>query len=482
MKKSWGLTIVFAALLGIVSAVYFLSSPPSTTPVEKLSDRVLGDLTSERVTKIEVARKDGTSLTFERSTDPLGEYWRLAGTRSPAAELALVQQMLFGLDRFLKAGALEPGKPESAPDLTGLADPRLTVTFVSAGRRDVLRFGKPPPTNGTVVCYQHEGDPKIYLVGVDTFEAFNKPAAQYRARQLVRYQPHRAIRVEMERRFERAPKKKSDPPTTEYEISAMDRFEEGSERGWYLTKPHREKLDDHRVAALVTELANLPASDYQEPGPAKEQGLDEPDLRVRIFLNGEPKPIEVHFGAETDHGRKRWVTAVGSGEVALTESFRYGQEIPNQRSSLRTTTIFTFSQDIVKTFAVEVKDLGKVVVERRELKKEGDAVGTLKWEVVEPAGLRVDQERVEAFVTAVLSQQIVSFLGAQDFKYVGLDPAPIQLRIETRQGKKHEYGFSGTSKGFMRKEGIEEIFEVRPIPPTRRWRPTRTRSGACWRS
>src|SRR5207237_8664162 len=111
MNKSWKLTAAFAAVFVTLSAVYFFSSPPATTKKEDLDPRVLENFPAERVSKIEIDRK-GTLLAFEKATDSVGEYWRMAGLSSHAAEPALVQQMLFGLDRFLKAGALDPGKPE----------------------------------------------------------------------------------------------------------------------------------------------------------------------------------------------------------------------------------------------------------------------------------------------------------------------------------------------------------------------------------
>ncbi len=458
MNKSWRLTAVFAGLLAVLSAVYFLSKPPATTPTAELESPRVVDLLAERVSKIEVDRK-GTALTFERATDTVGEYWRIAGAKSHAAESSLVQQMLFGLDRFVKAGALDPGKPETAPEITGLGDPRMTVAFTADGRREVLRFGKSPPTNTTAVFYQREGDPKIYLVSVDTFEAYNKPLFQYRAKALARYSPHRIAKVLLEFKFLR-PQGKGKPDLVEYERSTMERFEQGMERGWYLTQPHREKLDDHKVQALVTGLASLQAGEYQPAGDPKEQGLDEPQARVSLWMAGDERPIVIHFGGLAERGKKRWVCQPGAGEVALYDSFRY-DELPVQRNHLRISAIFPFSGELVKRLELEAKDLGKVVLERRELKKEGEAVGTLKWEVVEPKDLRVESERLEAFVGQVVVQDILGFLGAQDFKLVGLENPPIRLTVVTKEGKTHSCGFSVAAQGFMRKEGVDEIFEVR---------------------
>jgi hypothetical protein len=460
MNKSWRLTAAFGAALVILSAAYFLSNPTATTPMTQLSERVLPDLASERVTKIEVTRKDGGALTFERSSDVVGECWKIAEQAGHAAEPALVQQLLFALDRYVTVGALEPGKPETAPELTGLADPRLTVAYsVGPSRREVLRFGKQPPTNTTAVFYQHEGDPKIYLVGVETYDAFVKPALQYRAKNLVRYAPHRINKVELSCKFLR-PQGKDKPPVVEYENSVLERYEEGAERGWYLVSPHKERLFDHAVAQLVTSLADLQAGDYQPAEGLAEKGLTEPEVKVALYSAGDAKPVQVHFGALAERGKKRWLWSPGSAEVALYDSDHY-DDLPLQRSTLRVRVIFPFSAELAKHLEVEAKDLGKVVLDRKELKKEGDPVSTWKWEVIEPQGLKVEPERLEAFASALLTQEFSGFLGAQDFKLVGLDAPPVKVTVVTKEGKVHACGFAASdSHGFLRKEGVDEIFEV----------------------
>jgi hypothetical protein len=355
---------------------------------------------------------------------------------------------------------LDAGRPETAPELTGLADPRLTVAYSAGpGRREVLRFGKQPPTNTTAVFYQHEGDPKIYLVGVETFDAFNKPALQYRSKNLVRYAPHRINKIEMSYKFLR-PQGKDKPPLIEYEHSVLERYEEGAERGWYLVSPHKERLYDHSVAQLVTRLADLQASDYQPAENLKEKGLTEPEVKVALYAAGDAKPVEVQFGTPTDRGRKRWVWSPGSAEVALYDSNFY-DELPLQRSTLRVRVIFPFSSELVKRLEIEVKDLGKVILDRKEQKKEGETLSTWKWEVVQPDNLKVESERLEAFVGAVVGQEITGFLGEQNFALAGLEPPPVQLTVLTKEGKQHVCGFAASdSTGFLRKEGVNEIFEV----------------------
>lgn len=462
MNKSWKLTAAFGAVLVVLCAVYFLSSPPATTPIEKLDDRVLPGLTSDQVSKIEVVRKEGGALSFEKTQDVVGEHWRIPEQGNHAAEPAMVQQLLFALDRYVKTGGLDAGTPATAPELTGLSDPRLTVTYTAAGnRREVLRFGKQPPTNSTAVFYQKEGDPKIYLVGIETYDAFTKPALQYRAKNLVRYAPHRVNRIALEYKFIR-PQGKGKPDLIEYEKSVLERYEEGAERGWYLVSPHKERLFDHSVAAMVTKLSDLQAGDYQPVGELKDKGLSDPEVKVALYAAGETKPVEIHFGAPAERGRKRWVWSPGAAEAALYDAARY-EEIPLQRASLRVRVIFPFSSELVKHVEVEVKDLGKIVLDRKEQKKEGEPVATWKWEVVQPDNLKVESERLEAFVAAIVTQEIAGFLGAQDFKMAGLDPGPVKLSVTTKEEKTHLCWFSGSkAQGFLRKDGVNEIFEVRP--------------------
>jgi len=460
MNKNWGLTAGFAVVLVVLSAVYFFSSPPATTSKEVLDPHVLVGLTSDKVTKIEVLRREGGALTFETAKDPMGDHWVIVEQGRHAAEPAMVQQLLFSLDRLVKTGSLEPGKPETKPELTGLSDPGLTVTFTASGRKETLRFGKQPPTNTKAVFYQHEGDPTIYLVGVETYDAFLKPALQYRAKALARFSPHKVHKVALEFKFIR-PQGKGKPDVIEYEKSVMERYEEGAERGWYLTQPHRERLYDHSVAALVTRMADLQAEDYQPAEDLKAKGLDEPQVKVALYSLGEEKPVEIHFGALADRGRRRWVWMPGGSEAALFDSNRY-DEIPLQRSKLRISQIFPFSAELVQRLTIEAKDLGKVVLERKEQKKDGEPVATTKWEMIEPAGMKVETERLEAFVAAIVVQEITGFLGTQDPKLAGLDPAPVRMEIVTKEGKKHVCGFSLSAQGFLRKEGVDEIFEVRP--------------------
>jgi len=103
----------------------------------------------------------------------------------------MVQQLLFGLDRFVKAGSLDPGRPETAPGADG---PR---------RAPADGYVRVPPPDGSpalrkAAADEHErrllparGRSEDLLVGVETYDAFIKAGAAVPREALARYAPIR---------------------------------------------------------------------------------------------------------------------------------------------------------------------------------------------------------------------------------------------------------------------------------------------------
>lgn len=459
---SWKATAVLGALLAVALGAYFLRGPgpgstdsggPNTGPQK---NRLFPDILSDRVAKIEILRKGETVTAIDRASDSAGDYWRLAPPIDKPAEPPVVQQMLVALDRFVTTGGMSPGGPETAPAVTGLDDPRLIVTYHGpAGVRGTVRFGKQPPTNTAAVFFQKDGDPKIYLASQEVFDALDRPAIAVRQKQLVRYASHQVIKIDVEKKFVRV--RQGQPKAVEIESSTLEKQLEGPERGWWLTKPHRERLDELKVQRLVMDLAVLPIEDWRPAGDLKEQGLEEPEERVSLWLFGRDKPVIVRFGAFTGIS-KRFAHVEGSGEVARVDSRRV-ENLPLQRKHFRTDIVFPFTREAVKSLRIEARGLGRILLERKETKNPQTGLVTSAWELVEPAGVKVDKDQMDGFVGLPLSLRIGDFLGPQDFKIARLDPADLTFSVETYSGVKETLHLTDR---FMRREGVNEVFEVQP--------------------
>jgi hypothetical protein len=461
---NWKTTGVLATLLGVAMAAYLLRHHPGdpgegrggADGVGPRKNRLFPDILSERVAKIDILRKGETVTTIDRATDTVGDYWRLAPPIDKPAEPPVVQQMLASLDRFVTTGGMDPGGPETAAGVTGLDDPRLVVTYHGpAGAKGTVRFGKSPLTNTAAVFFQKVGDPKIYLAAQEVFDALDKTAIGIRQKLLARYAPHQAVKVAVEKRFDRI--RQGQPRTVEIETSVMERVMEGPDRGWWLTSPYRERVDDLKVQRLVFDLSALAIEDWRPAGDLREQGLEAPDEKVSIWLFGQETPVVVRLGALTGVN-KRFAHVEGSGEVARVDA-RIVEKLPLQRSHFRMDVVFPFSRETVKRLTVDARGVGKVILERREKKNPETGLVTSDWEVIEPAGIRVDKDRLETFAGVPLSLRIADFLGAQDPKTARLDPAAVTVKIETYSDQTHVIHLTDQ---FMRREGLNEVFEVQP--------------------
>ena len=463
---NWKGTAALGALLAVALGFYLFHSPSGgsrdgAAPGPR-QNKLFPELGGKQLERIEILRKGETVTTVERVSDSMGEYWRLAPPVDKPADLAVLQQMILNLERFVSTGGMQPGSPGTEPAITGLEDPRLIVTFHGPhGLKGSVRFGKQPPTNTSALFFQKEGDPRIFLATQEVFDAYDRPATAIRLKQMARFAPTQAVKVEFAQKIVRFRQGPPATTTVEMEVSTLERLQEGLERGWWFTAPHREKADDLAVMTLVTDLSALPILDWRPAGDIKEQGLDDPGVeeRVSIWLYGRTAPIVLKFGNLAEGKLRRYAHVEGSGEVSRVEESRHVQLFRRGRNGFRIRTLFPFGRDSVKSFRIEVAGLGKIQIARNERKDPDTGLVTVWFELLEPKGLKVDREKMEQFVGAVVNMKIEEFLGEQDLKTARLDPGELTLSIETRDGKAHVCRFTDQ---FMCREGLREVFSVDP--------------------
>jgi hypothetical protein len=454
---NWKPTVVLAAVVAVLLGIYLAVQPPEGMTAEGV--KLLGGFTAQNLVRIEIARKGEPHLSLERGNDAVGPHWRVKGQVEAPADPDAFQQMIYGLDRFSIQGRIARGRDEVRPELTGLADPRLVVTFHSVNEKATLRFGQAPPTSTAAVFYERDEDPWVYLVDAETFGAYDRTFRQLRAKQLARFTPNQVVRLDLETRFVKG--QKGRPPETVYERSTFERLDREKEKGWFLVRPHKERVDDIKLQTLFADLAGFSVEEFRPPGDPKEEGWEEPQVRMGLWLHAQEKPLVVEFGAETDGKRKRFVRVAGAGDVAVIDIRRY-DNLSRERNHLRSDFLFPFPRDHVRAFEVEARELGKVRIVRQETKKEGQPP-QVTWEVIHPGGLPIEKPEVELFASGVFhpNHRVTAFLGPQE--YPGLEPPPLTVAAETRDGGWTVLHFAlAPNAAFMRREGVPELHEVRP--------------------
>jgi hypothetical protein len=452
---NWKVTLVLAVVLVALLAVYLAPKGEQPPP----QDVRLFPYPDTSVTRVELARPGADPIEVVRED---GTRWRMLKPIARPADPEVLSQMASGLSRFKKADGLKPEDPRAAPSVTGLSQPRLVVALHFGPVRGTLRFGRSPEIDKSVVFYQVEGDPLVYRVQSEIFALYDRTVEQVRARSIARYDGTRAYRVELVRRYLRAGK---GGPKPEEERSVFENIETGAERGWFQTEPYRERLDPDRAAGFVLGLPALIVEKFEPAGDLAAKGLAEPGLAARVFLRGVDKPFEARFGEPVEGGRKIWAHLPDIGEVALLD-YRKFTELPRERKHFRVVRIFPFTPEEVREIVVDAPATGRMVLRAREAPVRSQQPGFLemKWEVVEPSDVKVgDPASVERWVGILVQGHLVQdFFGAQaDLKPFGLSPPEVKLSVETKDGKKREYGFGVRgNEGFLLKPGLDEIFVV----------------------
>ncbi len=460
----WRTTAVLAALAALAAAAYLLYQPEwALPPVEKRL--VVPEVRPDQVTRIELARADGREVVLEKVSSVPVASWILRPSDRPA-DASVVQAMLDGIVRLTWSGALDPGRPEADPAVTGLGAPRLSVTLVGEGARVTLRFGNHPPINLSAVFGSRDGDKRVFLAEAEVFQAFDKSADQVRSRKLVHFDPHRVVRLEIEDRFVRV-RGKGDREVV-YEKSAFERSEGPPEKGWFLRKPWEERLDDLKVQTFLVDLAAMTVEEFKPAGDWKAMGLDQPQFVASVTPFGAERPVVVQFGDPvTVEGKKcLYAHVAGSGEVARIECGRF-ESLPRHRGQFRSDAVFPGRPAEVREISLEAEDLGRAVLQRREIRtrKDQEDLVTWIWEAVEPQGIRFDRDRAERFVGNLWVHRITEFLGEQpDPAIFGLAPPAVTVRIRMDGGGEHAltFGKKGEGPAYMMRAGRSEIFAVNP--------------------
>lgn len=465
MALNWRFTAFLAAALAVAAGVYFaVRKPPGphlTGPRPLLPDEVI---------RIEMARKGEPEISLERTRDAVGEYWMMSKPLDRPGNPETIDPLVRNKLRLDKVQGMAP-EGAGVPDLLKeLKEPRLVLTFHGKDRKETFRFGPEPAIQKGHVVFQRDGDPRLFALEKETFAILDKPLSELRSPTLVRYDAARALKVEIEERWERMVQ--GAPRRVEYERSVFERSREARSAGWFMTHPWKERLDDVAVNQLVADLASFRVVEFQPPGELEAKGLgkDQPELVVTVHFHGDGKPVRILFGGPLKGDPKHlFVRLEGSADVALVPREKF-ERLPRRQEGFRSTVLFPFNKEQVRNLLIEAPGLGRVRVERRETRtKVGDEeLVSATWEVTEPKDMKIVRDRVEAMVDSIGVHRIKKFLPKQeDLKLFRLDPPDARLTFETQDGK-YVYLFGltpGPVVGYARREGVADLYEIAPELP-----------------
>jgi hypothetical protein len=178
-------TLVLIVLLAVAGvALYFTSNKSAETkgtdsgaPGGGDEQRLVADVTTDKVTKLTVAPASGDRLTVEKS----GGNWHLVEPVRSPAETFEVDSLVRAVVEAKSRGALE-SVDQSA---TGLSTPSYKIDFTTSDNKiHTLNVGAKTAVGGNV--YVSTGDAKdVHVVPVALADQLEKPASDYRKTQLL---------------------------------------------------------------------------------------------------------------------------------------------------------------------------------------------------------------------------------------------------------------------------------------------------------
>jgi hypothetical protein len=213
---------------------------------------------------------------------------------------------------------------------------------------------------------------------------------------------------------------------------------------WKLNPYKNISLIKSKVEGLIYDVANIKAEQIIEKDAKNLEmyGLDTPisivfiklgDGTEKIFYVGDSTPSKAnHYFKEKDSGE------VYSVYASKAEAFAKGLEEYRER------TIFSFKPEDIREIAVEGKDLPKILIKAKEVKKDEKAedkttAGTLStWDMIEPYNRSVDNEKIQQIILSKLTGiNVDQFVEDEpkDLAQYGLDKPQYTVNFVDAHGK-----------------------------------------------
>ncbi len=239
-----------------------------------LRDKAILKFERDKVDGLEIVSDSGT-IAFSKS----GAEWRLTSPIAARGEYSAVEGVV-GRIEGARMSAIVASGPTIDPKAYGFDKPSVTVRVLAGSARATIEFGK--ATDDSKVYARDLSRPLVFTVDKYVLDDVNKPAADFRRKDLFEFRPFTAARIEFERDGRRY-------------VFEKTKADDGTEK-WKQTAPSARDVDQSKMESALSAFANLRAQAFVES--TRGTGLDRPVVVVAVTYNdGDRKKREqVGFG------------------------------------------------------------------------------------------------------------------------------------------------------------------------------------------
>jgi hypothetical protein len=248
----------------------YLESSLNRTPFD-LRDKKILTFDRDKADRIEI-RRGAELLTFAKANGD----WRLTAPVEARGDFGAIE----GLLSRLQSAQMRSVVDENATDLKkyGLEPPQAEVTIAAGSARASLAFGSKGADD--VLHVRDTGKAQVVAVPADLLSDFQKPAADFRRKDVFDFRAFNVDRLEVTRDgstlvFERLKGKGKD---------GADAWRNGAGK----------ELDAAKVETFLTKLAGTRAQSFA--APSDKTGLDAPTVTVKATFDEGRKNETVRVG------------------------------------------------------------------------------------------------------------------------------------------------------------------------------------------
>ncbi len=252
-------------------------------------------LRDKAVLKFSRSSVDALDVTHDGQTVKLvktGSDWRLTSPWSARADYSTVESLVGSLDSGKMTGIVA----DPAEDLRqyGLDKPAVTVDVGAGSTKATLAVGKAAEGETDRVYARDLSRPMVFTIEKSIADTLEKPAVDYRDKDLFEFRPFDAARIEFTR----------DGKTLVFEQVKTDKGET-----WQETAPEKKTPDATKINSALSAFSNLRADSFVDS--TRGTGLDKPVVVVKVTYGEatDRKTERVTFGKAGDA-----VYAVPDGE------------------------------------------------------------------------------------------------------------------------------------------------------------------------
>lgn len=250
----------------------YLDGTFNRTPFD-LRDKSILKFDRDKVTGLEIARpKEPIALAKE------GAEWKLTKPVRATGDYAAAEGLIGQIESAQMVALTAPSATDLKP--YGLDKPELTVTVAAGAERKTLEVGKKAPDGAS---YARESTrPVIFTISQAVVAELEKPAAEYRKKDLFDFRPFNAIRLELTR----------DNQTLVFE--KLTSTDQKTPPTWQRVAPTRKDIDNAKFETSLTQLSALRADSFVDTGAPT--GMKSPVATVVAKFDDGKKEERVAFG------------------------------------------------------------------------------------------------------------------------------------------------------------------------------------------